>query len=316
MNMDMKIMVFVLAVAAVLSSCGAGAGKDKDKDKARADSLQRVIDQKDNEINGVLQTFNDIQEGLRQIGEAEKRVTLARLGEGNAESKAQQMREQIEFIAQKMNENKELIAKLQQQLRESTVRGDELQRTMTALESQMREKDVELKHLRAELETKNIHIKELDETITTLNASVASLQTENERQEQAISQKDQAITQKDQTISQQGQAITQRDETINSQDKQINTAWYAFGTKKELKEQNVLVSGKVLHGNFNQSYFKRIDIRVTNEVKFYSKKVDILTAHPGGSYELIADSKGLLVLKITKPQLFWSLSKYLVVQVR
>ena len=32
--------------------------------------------------------------------------------------------------------------------------------------------------------------------------------------------------------------------TINAQDKQLNTAWYVFGTKKELKEQNILVDGK------------------------------------------------------------------------
>ena len=75
-------------------------------------------------------------------------------------------------------------------------------------------------------------------------------------------------------------------ETINTQDKQLNTAWFAFGTKKELKRQNVLVKGKVLQGSFNKNYFTKIDIRETRELKLYSKNAKILTSHPTSSYSL------------------------------
>ena len=105
-------------------------------------------------------------------------------------------------------------------------------------------------------------------------------------------------------------------ETINTQDKQLNTAWYVFGTKRELKSQGILAGGQVLKGNFNKNYFTKIDIRVTKEVKFYSKSVRLLTVHPNGSYTLTTDSNGQYMLRVTDPQLFWSTSKYLVVQVK
>ena len=41
-----------------------------------------------------------------------------------------------------------------------------------------------------------------------------------------------------------------------------------------------------------------------------------ITTHPAGSYELVKDDKGQLTLKITNPKEFWSVSRYLVIQVK
>jgi hypothetical protein len=83
-----------------------------------------------------------------------------------------------------------------------------------------------------------------------------------------------------------------------------------------LKEQRILVDGKVLQGNFNKSYFTKIDIRVSKEVKLYSKSVRLLTMHPSSSYTLTQDNNNQYILRISNPQLFWSTSKYLVVLVK
>ena len=48
----------------------------------------------------------------------------------------------------------------------------------------------------------------------------------------------------------------------------------------------------------------------------YSKSADVLTTHPAGSYALEKDDKDQLVLKITNPKDFWSVSRYLVIQVK
>ena len=108
----------------------------------------------------------------------------------------------------------------------------------------------------------------------------------------------------------------QKAQTISNQDKQLNTAWFVFGTKKELKEQHIMENGKVLQSNFNKNYFAKIDIRIDKEIKFYSKSARILTMHPSGSYTLTPDVNKQYVLRITNPQLFWSTSKYLVVLVK
>ena len=250
------------------------------------DSLQRIIDQKDNEINDMMGTLNEIQEGFREIAAAEGRVNVAK--DGERADKAQQIRENIQFISQRMEQNRKLIQKLQSQMRESSVKGDQLQKTIDTMLKQLQDKDVQLQQLRADLDAKDIHISELDETINNLNTDVQNLRKEGE----------------------------QKTQTINTQDKQLNTAWYVFGTKKELKEQGIYDNGKLMRGSFNKNYFTKIDIRVDKEVKLYSKKAELLTTHPAGSYTLTQDSNDQYVLKIVNPQIFWSASKYLVVLVK
>lgn len=264
------------------------------------DSLRAIIEARDNEINDMMGTLNDIQEGFRQINEAEDRVTLARAGEGA--NQTAQLKENIRFIAQRMEENRELIKKLQQQLRETGFKGDQMRKTIDGMIVQLAKKDKELKALRAELEKKDIHISELDETIENLNTNVATLKTEKEN-----------LTTEKQHLESEN---TQKAQTITTQDKQLNTAWYVFGTKKELKGQNILKDGKVLQGSFNKNYFTKIDIRVEKEIKLYSKSAQLLTAHPSSSYNLSKDVNGQYVLRITDPDTFWSTSKYLVVQVK
>ena len=76
-------------------------------------------------------------------------------------------------------------------------------------------------------------------------------------------------------------------------------------------------SGDVLKDNdFNKDYFTEIDIRKDKEIKLYSKRAQLLTTHPAGSYEMVKDDKEQITLKITNPNQFWSVSRYLVIQVR
>lgn len=282
----MKKVLFIAACLMALVACKNEKTSSNSPDVNQSDSLQKIIEQKDNEINDIIGILNDVEEGFRQINEAENRVSVAKDGEGA--NKAQRIRENIQFIQQRLAQNRELIEKLRKQMHESSVKADELKRTVDNLIKQLEDKDHQLKDLRAQLEAKDIHIEELDLTINSLNKDVNTLKGDNE----------------------------QKTNTINSQDKQLNTAWFVFGTKKELKEQNILVKGKVLQANFNKSYFTKIDIRIDKEIKLYSKSAKILTVHPSSSYTLSPDSKGQYVLRITNPQIFWSTSKYLVIQVK
>lgn len=268
---------------------GACTGKKSSPDLANMeqnDSLQRIIAQRDSEINDMMSTLNEIQEGLSAINQAENRLSIAREGEGA--NKTAQIKENIKFIANTMARNRELMKRLQQQLRESRFNGDELRKTISNLTQQLDDKAQELQRLKAELDAKDIRIAELDEKIDNLNDNVENLQTDAQ----------------------------QKAQTISNQDKQLNTAWFVFGTKKELKEQHIMENGKVLQSNFNKNYFAKIDIRIDKEIKFYSKSARILTMHPSGSYTLTPDVNKQYVLRITNPQLFWSTSKYLVVLVK
>jgi chromosome segregation ATPase len=194
----------------------------------------------------------------------------------------------MQFIRNTMKQNKELINKLKQQVRERSFKSEQLKKIVEGLTQQMEEKDRQLTALREELDRKDIHIAELDEQVADLNTNVNNLTEET----------------------------TKKTQTINTQDKQLNTAWFVFGTKKELKEQKILDDGEVLRSNFNKEYFTKIDIRIDKEIKLYSKSAQMLTDHPSSSYTLQRDANKQYILRITDPQLFWSTSKYLVILVK
>ena len=283
----MRKIFSILAFALLLISCQEKKSVPvMENSNSVRDSLQQVIDFKDREINDILGTMNEIQEGFRLINAAEGRMSIIKSGE--ATNKTEQIRENIRDISEMMEHNRELIAKLRQQVRESSVRSEQFKTVIDNLVQQLEDNDANLQKLQTELQEKDIHIAELDQTVASLSSSIASLKEES----------------------------SSKSETIIAQDKQINTAWYVFGTKKELQSQNIYEKGRVLQSNFNKSYFTKIDIRIEKEIKLYSKSVKIMTAHPSNSYQLIRDANKQYVLRINNPQSFWSTSKYLVVLVK
>nr|WP_295287877.1 hypothetical protein [uncultured Prevotella sp.] len=280
-----KLLMMACLAAFVLTGCNDGKNNAANS-AAQADSLNSIIAQKDSELNDMLGTLNEIEDGLNQINEAENRVVLLKNGEGV--SKRQKLKEDVQFIATRMKQNKELLAKLQKQLANSSIQGDQLKKTIENLQKQLAEKEKQLQALREELDSKDIHIAALDETINNLNTKTSNLTKESSK----------------------------KTEVINAQDKQLNTAWYVFGTKKELKNQHIMEDGKVMTGNFNKGYFTKVDIRELSEIKLYSKSAKLLTTHPSSSYTLVRDANKQYTLRITNSQIFWSTSKYLVVLVK
>ena len=289
----MKKLVYAIACALAVASCNQDAAKKAEQiAQQQRDSLEQIISQKYNEINDMMTTLSDIEEGFREITEAQSRVTLAKQGEGT--NTMQRIKENFQFIQAQMQQNKELINKLKQQVRESSVKGGQLKKIIDNLTQQLETKDHQLQALREELDRKDIHIAELDEKVASLNTNVTSLKEDNEKKE----------------------------ETITSQDKALHTAWFVFGTKDELKEQRILSKDglfsktKLLEKDFNKDYFTKIDIRIDKEIKLYSKSAQIMTSHPAGSYTLQRDANKQFVLRISDPETFWSTSKYLVVLVK
>ena len=289
----MKKLVYAIACTLAVASCNQDAAKKAEQiAQQQRDSLEQIISQKDNEINDMMTTLSDIEEGFREITEAQSRVTLAKQGEGT--NTMQRIKENFQFIQSQMQQNKELINKLKQQVRESSVKGGQLKKIIDNLTQQLETKDHQLQALREELDRKDIHIAELDEKVASLNTNVTSLKEDNEKKE----------------------------ETITSQDKALHTAWFVFGTKDELKEQRILSKDglfsktKLLEKDFNKDYFTKIDIRIDKEIKLYSKSAQIMTSHPAGSYTLQRDANKQFVLRISDPETFWSTSKYLVVLVK
>ena len=286
----MKKLAVLIVCAAVMASCDGLSGGSKDQLKAENDSLLMELTQRNAELDEMMGTFNDISEGFRQINAAESRVDLQRgaVSEGSLSAK-QQIATDIEFIQKQMQENKEQIAKLEAMLKSSKNNSTQLKKAVESLTQELVAKTQRIEELQAELASKNIRIQELDAAVTGLSTDKEVLTAENEA----------------------------KAKTVAEQDKALNTAWFVFGTKNILTNTGLFQKKQVLKdGDINKDYFTQVDIRTTKEIKLYSKSADVLTTHPAGSYALEKDDKDQLVLKITNPKDFWSVSRYLVIQVK
>ncbi len=273
-----RIIFAIIAIATVLGACTNG--KKNAELKSRNDSLQSVIQQRDAVLDEMINSMNIIEEGFREINEAQGRINLDAVG--SETNKDELLRDNIAFISSTLAKNKAEIERLQKQLQTNVVNSKQLKVMLGNLQKQLATKSGEIATLQSALAEKNIHIDELDKT-------VAQLKKVNEENESTISQ----------------------------QDAELNTVWYAIGTKRELKEMKILDDGEVLNNkSANMDYFTKSDMRNLNEIKTYAKNAKLLTSHPEGSYTLNRDENKQYVLNITDSKAFWSISRYLVIQVR
>lgn len=102
--------------------------------------------------------------------------------------------------------------------------------------------------------------------------------------------------------------------------KEMNTVYFAYGTMKELTENNVVVQegGFIGIGRdtrvaevLNQKYFKKLDKTKVKQLKVVGKKPELITDHPISSYKW--DGNTLIILDSDK---FWRVSNYLVIEVK
>lgn len=159
--------------------------------------------------------------------------------------------------------------------------------------------------------------------------TLAELQRTVEDLERSVTEKDEEIALvKEQLASTNSSLATliemyrDKSQLADLQRNEMNTAWYAIGTAKELREQGVLAKegGVIGIGSVNKlntddlakDYFTRIDVTDKMSIPIAAKKAKVATNHPAGSYRFEEGSNQLVILDANA---FWSLSKYLVVVV-
>lgn len=280
-----RFLCLTLCVAA-LAGC-TNVKREKEL-AAQNDSLTVALSEKNMALDQAMQAIADIQEGFRAINEAEGRVSVQSQG-GEGITDAERLKEDILFIQQKMEANRKQIAELEKKLKAGGAETANLRKVLANLQQELNDKVASIAALQGELARKNIRIAELDSAVVILTGDVNALQEITEVQQEVIEQ----------------------------QVDQLNTAWYVYGTIKELKEQNILNKGEVLTSTeYNKNYFTEIDIRDDKVFPLYAKRAKLLTTHPAGSYEFTKDDDKQLTLCVLDPETFWSVSRYLVIQVR
>lgn len=275
----------IIALVALMTSC-TGGGPKKSELISENDSLKSVLAARDAALDEMIVTINAVEEGFKLINEAQGRV---KLDGGLEQSKVESLKNDIKFINETLEKNRKQIAELEKKLSNSDSHSKQLKTMVEKLKKELAQKNEQIVQLQKELSDKNIQINELDKAVQELNINVNELSAAKEKNEK----------------------------TISEQDTKLNSVWYAIGTKRELKEMKILDGSKVLQDeNANMSYFTKADKRKLTTIETNESSAKMLTTHPKESYSLVRDSNKKYVLTIINPEKFWSISKYLVIQVK
>jgi hypothetical protein len=277
----MKRLLSLLPLTFLLFACSNEPTVDPVVDQLKQDNAGALakVAERDSMINDLFGTMNRISENLRTIRSKQGQLLEPADAAEQSADMEQRIMGDLQSIDGLLAENKQLIDKLRKQAKGNAKALSELERTIEGLEASIAEKDTEIGMLK--------------EQLASTNSSLATI-IEMYRDKSQLS---------------------------DMQRMELNTAYYVVGTAKELKERGILskeggVVGigsvkKLNTSNLPADAFQRIDVVRTTEIALGAKKAKLVTSHPEGSYRLEGGNK----LVVTDANAFWSISKYLVVEV-
>lgn len=288
----MKPIIYSLSLALVLlSSCGKQSADYKTL-KAQNDSLMNSKIELQREVDGYFSAMNQIEQNIEKIKTTQSTIALQPVGQELTDDVRSKINDDMVYLSELLQTNKDELARLKAKLKKSGFKSAELEQTILRLTKSLDEETEKVAILQTQLAEKDSLISQLGTTVNDMGKNIENLSTD----------------------------VKVKETKIKEQDETIHTAWYVFGTRKELKEQKIITSDgifsaqKVLQRDFNKNYFVRIDARNTKSIPLYSTRAKILTNHPKSSYTLEKEN-GNFVLLIVDPAEFWSVSKYLVIEV-
>jgi len=288
----MRTFVYVLLVSLITFTSCNFKSSDYKALQEQNDSLMRDKQQMQVEIDEYFSAMNQIEQNIEKIKETQGILqTSPESGELTDDSRAK-INDDLLYLNEMLQTNKDELTRLKSKLKKSSIKSEELERSIARLTKALEEQSSQVAILQAELVAKDSLITNLGTTVSALGKDVESLKSDNETKQSKL----------------------------NEQEETIHTAWYVFGTRKELKEQKIITSEgifspkQILQSDFNKNYFVRIDARKTKSIPLYSTRAKILTSHPKSSYTLEKENDNFVLL-ITDTNVFWSVSKYLVIEV-
>ena len=288
----MKPTFFIFAVLVVLlTSCGKQSTEYKAL-QAQNDSLLNAKIKLQQEVDGYFSAMNQIEQNIEKIKDTENIISIQPVGKDLSDDARNKINEDMTYLYDMLKANKEELARLKSKLKKSAFNSSQLEQTIVKLTKSLEEETAKVALLNEEFAKKDSLIIKLDTLVTTMGKDIEVLKIDNKN----------------------------KDSKIVEQDETIHTAWYVFGTISELKKQKIVTSDglfsqqRVLQHDFNKNYFVRIDARNTKSIPLYSSHAKILTNHPKSSYTLEKEN-GNFVLLIVDTEEFWSISKYLVIEV-
>lgn len=254
---------------------------------------QLLKDQLETNMENVESYFadlNQIEENLRIIKEREDLIS----GETSAGvelgvSQQERINQDIMLIGEMMEKNRELMASLNNRIRNADQRVSGFEQMVERLNHTIEEKEIEIQMLREQLAKMNLQV-------DLLMARVDTLEQESERKSRLL---------QEQTL-------------------EMNAAWFAMGSRRELIDNKIISReggflgigrSNQLRSDFNKDFFTRIDVTRDFEITIAGENPELITSHHSDSYQIVQE-EGETLLRISDPDRFWSVTRYLIIQIR
>ncbi|MCH5221585.1 MAG: hypothetical protein J1F05_04565 [Muribaculaceae bacterium] len=283
----MKKILLLGIVVIAFSACTSKQKLEDAENRAEATRGELVAALADRDQ--LLELVGEISSGMEQIKQLENILSVS--GNNETPGQKEKIRADIAAIQRTLQERRQKLEELEAKLSSSSKTNAALKQTITTLRAQIDEQTQEISSLRTSLGDARLQIDSLDAKVDSLSNVV----TESEVARELANQQNEELT------------------------NELNICYYAIGTKSELKENKIIETGflrktKLLKGDFDHNFFTAADKRQLSALDLNSDKADILTNHPAGSY-VISQGNGHKTLQITNPNVFWSLSNYLVIKI-
>jgi hypothetical protein len=289
-QMIMKKLLYLFTAILFITSCGNDSELQAQLETMKQENedlkiQNEQISEKDVLITEYSQFILDVQSNLDQIRKRENTVLLPKSGDGIVQT-PEQIKEDLQQLGALLADNKKKIASMKLKLSNSSIQMDNLEKVIRTLSAKAEEREVKILGMKSELSDMGVAFDEL----------MAAYENNIE-------------------------VIANKNETIENQDNLLHTAYYTFGSKKELISNNVITAEggfigigktKTLKDDFNKDYFTKVNTTEIKEIPMGVNKAEIITIHPAVSYELVGEGK-VEKIKILDGDKFWSVSKYLVV---
>lgn len=290
-----NLVICALIIIALVNACNVRDSEEYRGLARENDSLIVQIKNREQQLEAIAVSMDEIERNLAEIEKNELAI-----GELRKEGQMQQkdrINEMIRGIDSYIEANKAKLIDLENKLNsQETGRTESLQKIIAQLRKTVREKEIQIAKLRT---------------------AVASLEGERDSLTVTLARKDSEIQGRDLELS-------NRQKAIEEKEMNLTTAYFIVGSRKQLaeegiikKEGGVLGVGRTLTlaDRLDPSLFRKINIKNVREIELGdTKKRNVVSVHPADSY-FFANSNGKVYLTISDYQKFWSVSKYLVVEV-
>ena len=285
----MKKTLTILSVALVafmLSSC---VEKSKKYQQLMAEKEAVIIENQniEREYNAALGIISDVENNLQAIRDAEGMMLI----KNESNSRRDQLNSELIQIKETMAMNRAKLDSLSTVLDKSNKDRAYLRNTIKKLQAQLAEKEATIAQMQEQLAQKDQEIEGLNTKVNNLNENLNVANAKNEEQSRLIA---------DQVL-------------------EMNKVYYIGASKRTLKEKGILergfLSSSIMKQEIPAETFTAADKRELKSITFEGRKVTVLSAHPLESYTIVRN-ENQVVVEISNPELFWSVTKYFVATVK